>query len=224
MNQVLNSMNWVDLVCLGVIILGALSGLTRGFTRECIGLFGWILAASLANRWYPDLALKLTPYISSENLTNISAFLIIFALTCIIINALANAVVGQNSARISLLGRLDRLLGAMCGGIKGYAALAIFYLIGGIIFPAAQWPDPLQESQMVPYIYQGAVLINNLLPSSMQRDVIVPQTKAPRISIPDGTGSNYDSSHQPSSANHAPNDEPSAVQPEGENSPSPPSQ
>ncbi|MCT6842767.1 MAG: CvpA family protein [Commensalibacter sp.] len=208
-------MNWIDLVCLGVIILGALSGLTRGFTRECIGLFGWIIAASLANRWYPDLAPRLSPYVNSENLANIASFIVIFALTCIVINALANAVVGQNSARISLLGRLDRLLGAICGGVKGYAGLAILYLIGGIIFPAAQWPEPLQESQMVPYIYQGAVLINNLLPSSMQRDVVVPQTKTPRVSIPDGTGLHNGISHQSSSTDQSHNDEPSAVQPEG---------
>lgn len=177
-------MNWVDLICLGIIILGALSGLTRGFTRECIGLFGWIVAATLANRWYPELAPKLSSYVSSDSLASIAAFLIIFALASIVINTLANAVVGQHSARISLLGRLDRLLGALCGGIKGYAGLAILYLLGGIIFPSAQWPDPLQESQIVPYIYDGARFINNLLPNAMQRDVIVPQTKAPRATLP----------------------------------------
>lgn len=217
-------MNWVDLICLGIILLGVLSGLTRGFTRECIGLFGWVLAASLANRWYPDLAPKLSAYVSSDNLASITAFVIIFALTCIVINALANAVVGQNSARISLLGRLDRLLGALCGGIKGYAGLAIVYLIGGIIFPAAQWPDPLQESQMVPYIYKGAIFINNLLPNSMQRDVVVPQTKAPRI-IPNETGTeNYG---VPNPSNKTTTNEPSAIQPDGtdqENNSSTPSQ
>ncbi len=193
-------MNWVDLVCLCVMILGGLSGLTRGFTRECIGLFGWVIAASLANRWYPEVSPKLQPYVNSENLANILSFILIFILVCIVINALANIVVGQNSTRFSILGRLDRILGAICGSIKGYAGLAILYLIGGIIFPSALWPEPLQESQVVPYIYKGAETINNLLPSSMQHDVVVPQTKEPKTIIPND--------------NKLDND-PSAIHPEG---------
>lgn len=178
-------MNWVDLTCLGLMILGALSGLTRGFTRECVGLFGWVVAAGLANRWYPDLAPQLATYINSPNIANIVSFLAIFFIACIVINAVANAIVGQSSARISLLGRLDRLLGAICGGFKSYAGLAILYLLGGMLFPSAQWPEPLQESQMVPYVYKGAVYLNNLLPNAMQRDVVVPQIKTPRNPLPD---------------------------------------
>ena len=106
----------------------------------------------------------------------------------------------QNSTRFSILGRLDRILGAICGSIKGYAGLAILYLIGGIIFPSALWPEPLQESQVVPYIYKGAETINNLLPSSMQHDVVVPQTKEPKTIIPND--------------NKLDND-PSAIHPEG---------
>ncbi|CAI3951134.1 Colicin V production accessory protein CvpA [Commensalibacter communis] len=180
-------MNWIDLVCLGIIILSALSGLTRGFTREFIGLFGWVVAASLANRWYPDLAPKITPYISNETIADIASFATIFILCCIVINTLANVIVGQNSTRFSILGRLDRLLGAACGAVKGFATLAIIYIFGGIVFPSAQWPEILQESQMVPYVYQGAVYINGLLPSSMQRDIIVPQIKTPRTSYPTNT-------------------------------------
>ncbi|MDI2112006.1 CvpA family protein [Commensalibacter nepenthis] len=183
-------MNWIDLVCLGVIVLSALSGLTRGFTREFIGLFGWVVAASLANRWYPDLVPKITPYISNETLADIASFAIIFLLCCIVINTLANVIVGQNSTRFSILGRLDRILGAACGAVKGFATLAIIYILGGIIFPAAQWPDTLQESQMVPYVYQGAAYINELLPSSMQRDIVVPQVKTPRSSYPADTNTN----------------------------------
>lgn len=183
----LESLNWIDLVCLAVVVLGALSGLTRGFTREFIGLFGWVVAASLANRWYPDLAPKITPYISNETLVDVASFIVIFFLCSIVINALANLVVGQNSTRFSLLGRLDRILGAACGAVKGFAGLSIVYILGGIVFPNAQWPDSLQESKAVPYVYEGAVYINELLPSSMQREIVVPQTKEPRATYPTNT-------------------------------------
>lgn len=188
----LESLNWIDLVCLGVVVLGALSGLTRGFTREFIGLFGWVVAASLANRWYPDLSPKITPYISNETIADIISFVVIFLLCSIVINTLANVIVGQNSTRFSLLGRLDRILGAACGAVKSFAGLAIIYILGGIIFPNAQWPDTLQESKAVPYVYQGAVYINGLLPSSMQRDIIVPQTKEPRATYPTNTDTSTD--------------------------------
>ncbi|MDI2091765.1 CvpA family protein [Commensalibacter oyaizuii] len=193
----LDTMNWIDLVCLGVVILGALSGLTRGFTREFIGLFGWIIAASLANRWYPDLTPKITPYISSESVANIIAFIAIFLLASIVINTLANVIVGQNSTRFSILGRLDRILGAVCGGVKGYAGLAIIYLVGSILVPGYQWPETLQESQVVPYIYKGAVYINDLLPTSMQREVVVPQLKTPRMTIPQAPSSTKDTFSYP---------------------------
>lgn len=186
----LESLNWIDLVCLGVVVLGALSGLTRGFTREFIGLFGWVVAASLANRWYPDLAPKITPYISNETIVDIISFVAIFLLCSIVINTLANVIVGQNSTRFSLLGKLDRILGAACGAVKSFAGLAIIYILGGIIFPNAQWPDILQESKAVPYVYQGAVYINGLLPSSMQREIITPQTKEPRATYPTNTDPN----------------------------------
>lgn len=188
----LESLNWIDLICLGVVALGALSGLTRGFTREFIGLFGWVIAASLANRWYPDLTPKITPYITNQTLADVISFVAIFLVCSIVVNALANIIVGQNSTRFSLLGRLDRILGAACGALKSYAGLAIIYILGGIIFPSAQWPDSLQESQAVPYVYQGAVYLNELLPNSMQRDIVVPQTKAPRATYPTNTDVNTD--------------------------------
>lgn len=185
-------MNWIDLVCLGIIVLSALSGLTRGFTREFIGLFGWVVAASLANRWYPDLSPKITEYISNQTLADVASFIVIFLLCSVLINALANIIVGQNSTRFSLLGRLDKLLGAACGALKGFAGLAIVYIFASILFPAAQWPDSLQESKIIPYVYHGAVYINGLLPSAMQREIVVPQTKPTRETYPNNNDMNTD--------------------------------
>lgn len=193
----LDNLNWVDLACLAVIGLGALSGLSRGFTREIIGLFGWVIAASLANRWYHDLIPRITPYISSEPMAGVIAFIGILLLVIVIINVFANAIVGANSSRFALLGRLDKLLGLGCGGIKGYAGLSIIYLLGGIIFPSAEWPNSLQKSQIIPYVYDGANYINNLLPNSMQRNVVVPQTTAPRIIIPNSAKTPNDATQPP---------------------------
>ncbi|CAK7193520.1 hypothetical protein COMNV_01738 [Commensalibacter sp. Nvir] len=180
----LNSFNWIDLVGLIIILFGALSGLSRGFTREFIGLLGWVISAVLANRWYGNLAPQITSYINSDIIAAVISFISIFILTSLVINTVANAVVGPNSSKFSLLGRLDKLMGACCGAVKGAAGLCILYLLSGIVFSNQQWPQAFQESQLIPYLYQGALCVNNLLPSFMQKEVMVPQSVAPRLTIP----------------------------------------
>ena len=179
-------MNWVDLSCIVLLVFGALSGLNRGFIREVVGLFGWVFAAGVSNQWYPSVMPKLQPYIPSETVATIISFAGIFLLVCILINALANLLFGT-TARISILGRVDRILGALCGAVKCFAGLSVIYILGTSAFPSAEWPEVLQESQIVPPVYQGAVYINDLLPNSVKRNLPAPQIKTPRTIMPKET-------------------------------------
>lgn len=159
-------MSWVDLLILAVPLLSALVGLMRGFVREALGLCAWIGAAFLATMLYPALLPTARRLIGDDAVADPVAFLVVFAVLLIAFLLLASALGGL--VRGSLLGGLDRLAGIAFGLARGFAVLAIAYLVAVPLYPPADWPGPLRNSRSLPYIRHGAVLVTAWLPARVR--------------------------------------------------------
>jgi membrane protein required for colicin V production len=117
-------MNWLDFILAGIIILGIIRGLMKGFILEVSSFIGVIAGILAARLWYINLASQLQVWLDislyyAKPLAFITIFfatVILFHLIAVIINKLVKAIA---------LGWLNRLLGAIFGGLKLILILCI---------------------------------------------------------------------------------------------------
>ena len=147
-------MNWVDLVMLAVLAVSSLAGFLRGFAREMLGLAAWIIAALLAVRFYPALLPFAGKWIEDGLLAGMICFLVTFVAILFALSLLANLL--SRLVRLSLLGGLDRMLGAGFGLVRGGALLVLAYILLVVAWSPENWPDPLRQSRSLPYLHAGA--------------------------------------------------------------------
>jgi membrane protein required for colicin V production len=147
-------MNWVDTVMLGVIALSALAGFLRGFARELLGVAAWILAALLASRFYGSVLPVARNWIEDGLIADVVCFVVVFVLVLIGLSLLANLL--SRLVRLSLLGGIDRILGAIFGLVRGAALLVLTYIVLAFVLPPDDWPVPVRGARSLPYLHAGA--------------------------------------------------------------------
>ena len=148
------AMNWVDAVMLAVIALSALAGFLRGFAREALGLAAWIAAALLASRCYAAGLPLARRWIDDAQLADVVCFVIVFVVILIALSVLAGLL--SRLVRFSVLGGIDRVLGAGFGILRGAVLLVLAFIVLGVVVAPEHWPDPVREARSLPYLHAGA--------------------------------------------------------------------
>jgi len=117
----------LDIVVLLLIGLGGIAGLARGFVTEVLSLLAWVAAIMAVRFLYPagkTLAFHLT---GTESGAAILAFASIFLTTFIVFRMIAGEL--GDRTRSSVVGPVDRVLGAGFGAFKGLIGASILYLV-----------------------------------------------------------------------------------------------
>lgn len=114
---------WVDLVIVAIILLSVLTGLFRGFIKEVVALFIWVIAfwvafhyANLLDPWFQN-------YVHDKTARTIVTFLVMLFAT-VIAGALVNGLLGFIVKRSGLSGT-DRFLGMVFGLMRGIFIVAL---------------------------------------------------------------------------------------------------
>ena len=131
-------MNWVDLAVLAVIVISALLGLMRGFVREALGLAAWVAAAYAAVAGYHAAQPIVLGWVRDPNLADPLAFGGVFLIVLIVLSIIAHVI--GSVVRGSLLGGLDRSLGAVFGVARGAILVIAAYIVAGMVLPIDRWP------------------------------------------------------------------------------------
>lgn len=153
-------MIWVDYVIIGIIGVSALISLVRGFVRETLSLIVWVLAFGLAWSYFRELALQLSPWITTPSFRLGAAFLVIF-LGVLIVGGIVGFLIGQLVDKTGLSGT-DRLLGMIFGAARGAVLVAILVLLAGLTpFPQDPW---WRDSTLLGHFQALAVWLLSLLP------------------------------------------------------------
>ena len=117
-------MNWLDFILGGIILFGIIRGLMKGLVLEISSLVGVIIGVFIAKMFYVNLALKLEVWLDiSLHYAKPLAFVVIFFAMVLLAHFVA--IVISKLVKAIALGWLNRLLGAVFGGLKFIIILSI---------------------------------------------------------------------------------------------------
>ena len=139
-------MNLADWVILGTILLSVLLAASQGFFYEVFSLTGVIVGYLLAAWEYRRLADRLSSYVKSDWVAEITAFLVIFLAVVILAGILGR--IFRWLLKKAGLRWFDRLLGAAFGLLRGALLVAITLMAVTTFAPGSRW---LSGSQLAPY-------------------------------------------------------------------------
>jgi len=156
--------NTIDIIVLVILAVSAAVGVSRGFTREVLGIGGWI-GAFFASLYGMILVRPLVmKYIKDPFVADIISGVTLFIVALIILTMVSRRM----SLRIKsgALGGLDRSLGVIFGVIRGGVLLSLAYLVFSFFMPNYEkWPKLLLTAKSTPYIVDAGDWLRGLVPN-----------------------------------------------------------
>jgi membrane protein required for colicin V production len=122
----------LDIVVILLVGGGMVFGWLRGFVAEVLSLFAWFLAILALRVLHPPLADALELPIGTASGAAVLAFIIIFGLVFFGGKFISRRV--GSRVRNSIVGPLDRVLGAGLGALKGLIGVTILFMILNIVY------------------------------------------------------------------------------------------
>jgi membrane protein required for colicin V production len=156
----MNALDWLLVILLAYSTVRAV---LRGFFQEAFALGGLILGFLFACWFYRPLAFDLKGLITSPQIAELAAFLLISA-GSMILASLAGRLLRHTVSAIGL-GFVDRVLGAAFGLLRG-ALLGVVLLLALTAFlPRAPW---IENSHLAPYFLRAAHAVSFVMPSDLK--------------------------------------------------------
>ncbi len=121
-------MNYIDIAIIGLVFFGAFKGLSKGFIVEVASLIALILGLIGALLFSSSLGILLESFVDNDQIPPAG---VLFALTFIAIiigiNLLAKFL--TRVLKMAALGGINRILGAVFGGIKFVLIISAIFMI-----------------------------------------------------------------------------------------------
>jgi membrane protein required for colicin V production len=122
----------LDIIVILLVGGGLVFGWLRGFVAEVLSLFAWFLAILALRVVHPPLSAALEGPIGTASGAAVLAFIIIFGVVFVGGKFISRRVGGR--VRNSIVGPLDRVLGAALGALKGLIGVTILFMILNIVY------------------------------------------------------------------------------------------
>jgi len=163
----------LDIIVVLLVGAGLVLGGMRGFVCELLSLFAWFLAIVAVRYLHAPVTALLYGPIGTESGASVLAFALIFALV-FLGGKLASRRVGRQ-VRQSVIGPVDRVLGAGFGALKGLIAATLLYLVFMLVYDtawgrAADRPGWIAQARTYPLLQSS---------SAMMVDVVEARRNAP---------------------------------------------
>ena len=122
----------LDIIVIFLVGGGLVFGWLRGFVAEVLSLFAWFLAILALRTLHGPVTQALEGPIGTSSGAAVLAFILIFGLVFVGGKFISRRVGGR--VRNSIIGPLDRVLGAALGGLKGLIGATILFMILNIVY------------------------------------------------------------------------------------------
>jgi len=159
-------MNWLDVICLAIVILFVIRGAIRGLFREAFGLIGILVGLIVAINRYEVLG----GFISGEfesippKIANVVSFAFIFVAIALIFGLAGMTL--HKMAKFSLVRGLDRAGGFLLGAGEGIllcSVVLILLSISPVSENASRWTERSafspHLSKVGPFVYDSIISI-----------------------------------------------------------------
>jgi membrane protein required for colicin V production len=158
--------NLVDLAVLVVIALSAIFAFARGFVREALSIAAWGGAAAITLYGF-NYAYDITKrFVTTPLLADLIAGAGLFLLSLVVLTILTSSV--ARFVQWSALSPIDRTLGLIFGVARGAVVVSIAYFVVDITLPPNDRPNWLRDARSQPLLAQGANMLRDVLPESLQ--------------------------------------------------------
>jgi len=168
--------SYLDLAVLIIVLISGMLALLRGFTREVLAIFSWVVAAAAAYYFYP----LGVPFIQEH--AHIEKVTIAQAISAAGVFFLALVVVSLVTVKLSDLildskiGALDRTLGFLFGAARGLLLAVVAFVFYGWLVPETNQPPWVNNARAKPLLQAAGDKLRELLPDDI--DTIVAKIKA----------------------------------------------
>lgn len=149
-------MTALDIIVLILVSGGLVRGIMRGFVTELLSLASWIAAIVGLKLFHGPVAEALTAPIGNAAGASVFAFALVFGIIFFTGKFLAHRLGG--ATRKSVVGPVDRILGAGFGALKGLIGATLLYLAASLVQDtfygrAAQRPAWMAGSRTYPLLH-----------------------------------------------------------------------
>ncbi len=156
----------LDILVVLLVGAGLVFGWLRGFVGEILSLFAWFLAIVALRYLHEPVRDLLTGPIGTVSGASVLAFALVFGLV-FLGGKLASRRLGTR-VRKSVVGPVDRLLGAGFGALKGLIGATILYLGVSLVYDtiwgrAAARPEWIAEARTYPLLQSSSATVVDLV-------------------------------------------------------------
>jgi membrane protein required for colicin V production len=157
-------MTALDIIVILLVGAGLVQGWLKGFVGEVLSLAAWIVAIVFLKLLHAPVANALTGPVGTSAGAAVLAFALVFGLVFLAGKFVARRVGG--GVRRSVVGPVDRFLGAGFGALKGLIGATLLYLGANLVYDTvyggdADRPGWLAESRSYPLLYaSGRAIID----------------------------------------------------------------
>lgn len=156
----------LDIVVILLVGLGLVRGFMRGFVAEVLSLLAWFLAIMALRYLHAPLRDALVGPVGTVSGASMLAFALVFGLV-FVGGKLASRRMGKR-VRQSVVGPVDRVLGAGFGALKGLIGATLLYLGANLVYDviwgrAALRPEWMAQSRTYPLLQSSSATIVDLV-------------------------------------------------------------
>ncbi|RCL00510.1 MAG: membrane protein required for colicin V production [Candidatus Tokpelaia sp. JSC085] len=148
-----------------VTLLSAFLAMIRGFSRELLSLFSWILAGVFACLFYNPVLPLLEQYISNNTVALIATISLLFLVVLISLSIITMKM--SDFILDSRIGALDRTLGFVFGMMRGLFILAIMVLFLNGLIKTTNHPSWIANAKTKPMLDTLGNQIWSLIPPNL---------------------------------------------------------
>ena len=156
-------MIWIDYVIIGLISIGLIKGMLRGFSLEIYSLLLWILATGVGLILSRGFSVFLEASINDSVPKIAASFALLFLIT-LIVGVVIRMILGE-SIKTDNLTFLDYLGGMIFGIVHGMLLVVILVMLAGL----TALPDDLwwKDSKLLPPDQTSAIWLRDHIPSGL---------------------------------------------------------
>lgn len=173
-------MTVIDAGISAVLVFFVAWGFWVGFIRQLAVVVALVVAFVVAGSYAGEFLLLVEPYVDPSRLTFILAYLLLAAMTYLLVRVLALGLRGL--VTFAMTSWFDRISGGGLGLVKAYLLLVlVYFLFSGVATPV----EPvLEESYFKPYLETGVHQVQKLVRDEQLRDIFIPEQPAISVEIP----------------------------------------